>query len=270
MIPSSPYPELAEVLGKFLAGLENVLRDKLIGAYLVGSLATGDFDLDSDVDFLVLVRSDLNENEAHALQNLHEEIYAMGSYPAQHLEGSYFPIKLFEQPEMIGKEPLWYVDNGRTKLERSLHDNQWHVLWVLRERALILAGPSPIALMPPVPIDAIRSEMRSAIDVLLHYFSEEMGGDLKYFNSRFGQAFTVLTCCRLLHTLNNARVESKLAGVRWAKEHLDPRFHPLIEQAWQERKETRFGLKIHQIADRRLLSATLDFLQYAKKYVGQC
>jgi aryl-alcohol dehydrogenase-like predicted oxidoreductase len=39
-------------LQRFVAGVQNALGSNFLGAYLVGSLATGDFDLDSDVDFL--------------------------------------------------------------------------------------------------------------------------------------------------------------------------------------------------------------------------
>jgi hypothetical protein len=264
-IPSRPYPELVGVLSRFLSGLQVILGQELVGAYLIGSLAIGDFDLDSDVDFLVLVHSDLNNHDVQALQTLHEQIYAMTPYPAKHLEGSYLPIQLLHEPEQVGKKLLWYVDNGSTKLERSVHDNQWHVLWVLRECAICLVGPQPQTLIPPIPLDALRHEMRMSMDALLHYFDEATKSTtLTYFNSRFGQAFAVLTCCRLLHTFSCARVESKLEGVRWAKQQLDPRFHPLIEQSWQERKGTRFGLKVHQPADRALLSPTLEFLHYAK------
>jgi predicted nucleotidyltransferase len=53
-IPRVPYPELPSVLGELVAGVESVLASNLVGVYLVGSLATGDFDLDGDVDFLVV------------------------------------------------------------------------------------------------------------------------------------------------------------------------------------------------------------------------
>jgi hypothetical protein len=46
------YPELTSVLQRFVVGVQNALGSNFLGAYLVGSLATGDFDLDSDVDFM--------------------------------------------------------------------------------------------------------------------------------------------------------------------------------------------------------------------------
>ena len=50
-VPNDPYPELREVLYTFVNEITAALAEDLIGVYLVGSIATGDFDLDSDVDF---------------------------------------------------------------------------------------------------------------------------------------------------------------------------------------------------------------------------
>ena len=58
---SEAYPEMGSVLQRFVAGVENALESNFLGAYLVGSLATGDFDLDSDVDFLILTNAELSD-----------------------------------------------------------------------------------------------------------------------------------------------------------------------------------------------------------------
>ena len=50
-VPDRPYPELREVLNIFVNEITSELRENLVGIYLVGSIASGDFDLDSDVDF---------------------------------------------------------------------------------------------------------------------------------------------------------------------------------------------------------------------------
>jgi predicted nucleotidyltransferase len=60
-IPRLPYPQLREVLSIFVAENQAELGENLIGVYLVGSLATGGFDLDSDVDFLVVTHAGLTD-----------------------------------------------------------------------------------------------------------------------------------------------------------------------------------------------------------------
>jgi nucleotidyltransferase-like protein len=67
-VPTIPYPELPWVLDELVAGVRTELADNLVGVYLVGSLATGDFDRASDVDFLVVTRYELDDTVIPALQ----------------------------------------------------------------------------------------------------------------------------------------------------------------------------------------------------------
>lgn len=103
---SEPYPQLRSVLETFVAGVRNALGKNFLGAYLVGSLATGDFDLDSDVDFLVVTNADLREQELQSLQANHIDIYALECYPARHLEGSYISLEMLRRADLVGIEPL--------------------------------------------------------------------------------------------------------------------------------------------------------------------
>lgn len=264
-IPDKPYPELRSVLERFVADVQNALKRNFVGAYLVGSLATGDFDLDSDIDFLIITDDELSDVELRSLQEMHVQIHGLGCYPAEHLEGSYISRDSLNQLDLVGVQQLWYVDNGSTSLERSVHDNQWHVRWILRERAIILLGPDPRVLMQPVPAEALRAEMVAAIQKLTTHFAAEIGKPLGYFNTRFGQSFTVLTCCRMLHTLQSGVVNSKLSAVQWTEQSLNPVWHELIHQAWTERDGVRFCEKIRQPAEAKLLQQTAHFLAYAQE-----
>jgi len=48
----TPYPELDTVLEAHAKKLQEVLGNNFVGMYLQGSLAIGDFDLTSDIDFI--------------------------------------------------------------------------------------------------------------------------------------------------------------------------------------------------------------------------
>lgn len=261
---SEVYPELASVVQRFVAGVQNELGSNFLGAYLVGSLATGDFDLDSDVDFLILTNAELSHAEVRSLQKTHVDIHALGCYPAEHLEGSYISTDLLNRTDLVGVEPLWFVDNGSTSLERSIHDNRWHVRWILRERGITIIGPDPKTLLHPVPTGALRSEAVAAIQELNSRFVAEIDAPLGWFNTRFGQSFAVLTCCRALCTYESGTVQSKLSGVKWAEQSLDPAWYELIRKAWTERMGVRFGDKVRQPAQTRLLRETAKFIAYAQ------
>lgn len=267
---SEAYPELASVLQRFVVGVQNALGSNLLGAYLVGSLATGDFDLDSDVDFLVLTNAELSDAEVRSLQTTHVGIHALGCYTAEHLEGSYISADLLNQTDLVGVEPFWFVDNGSTSLERSIHDNRWHVRWILRERGITIIGPDPKTLLHPVPTGVLRSEAVAAIQELKTRFVAEIDRPLGWFNTRFGQSFAVLTCCRMLYTCKSGDVQSKLSGVKWAEQSLDPAWCELIRKAWTERMGVRFCDKVRQPAQTRLLHETARFIAYAQSLVETC
>jgi len=261
-IPDHPYPELREVFEAFVDAIKTELKENLIGIYLVGSLATGDFDLDSDVDFLVVTKTELSETKIKALQDIQVRIHDIDCYPAKHLEGSYISVSDLNDWSTVGEKELYYFDNGSTVFERSVHDNQWHVRWILRERGITLIGQKPEAIVEPVPLDELSNEIKEAMLQVMKLFEDEMDQPLGYFNSRFGQCFTVLTYCRMLYTLHTGTVQSKKACMEWAKHFVEPEWVNIIDQAWNEREGVRFGLKIGQRAKETLLHETLEFIQY--------
>ena len=262
-IPNHPYPELREVLNTFVDEIKAELAGNLIGIYLVGSIASGDFDLDSDIDFLVVTNTELTEADMKSLQDIQIKIHDIDCYPAKHLEGSYISISDLNNWTAVGKKKLYYFDNGSTAYELSTHDNQWHVRWILRERGITLVGQRPEEILQPIPLNEMFSEIKTTMLQVLKVFQDEITRPLGFWNSRFGQSFAVLTYCRMLHTLHTGTVQSKKAGGKWAKQFVDPKWEEIIDQAWKEREGVRLGVKIGQRAELALLYETLEFLKYA-------
>lgn len=262
-IPEQPYPELRKVLNTFVDEIAAELGENLVGIYLIGSIASGDFDLDSDVDFLVVTESELTDANRKSLQDIQIRIHHIDCYPAKHLEGSYISVSDLNNWDMVGEKKLYYFDNGSTTYEESTHDNQWHVRWILRERGITLVGPNPKTILKSIPLNEMLNEIKRTMLQVLKIFQDEIERPLSFWNSRFGQSFTVLTYCRMLHTLHTGTVQSKKAGAKWAKEFVDPKWEKLIDQAWKEREGVRFLVKIHQRAEQTLLYETLEFIKYA-------
>lgn len=262
-IPEYPYPELRETLNIFVDEVAAELKENLVGIYLVGSIASGDFDLDSDVDFLVVTNTELTETNMKSLQDIQTRIHEIDCYPAKHLEGSYISINDLNDWSIVGEKKLYYFDNGNTTYEMSAHDNQWHVRWILRERGITLIGQKPETILQAIPPDKLPNEIKASMFQVKSYFEDEINRPLSFFNSRFGQSFVVLTYCRMLHTLHTGIVQSKKAGAQWAKQYVDSKWIKLIDQAWNEREGVRFMAKIHQRAEQSLLGETLDFINYA-------
>lgn len=262
-IPEQPYPELRGVLDAFATEVSAELADNLVGIYMTGSIAVGDFDADSDVDFLVVTKEDILEPTSKRLQAIQKKIYTMECYPAQHLEGSFISLDDLNDSQIVGKKELYYFDNGWTDIERSVHDNQWHVRWILRERGVTLIGPGPKEFVKPVPPEELRSEMKQGMLERMLEFEPCLDQPRCYSNSRFGQPHIVLTFCRMLQTLQTGKVESKKSAAIWAKGVMNARWHKVIDAALTEREGVRYMVKIKQRAEQSVLEETLAFLNYA-------
>jgi len=107
---ATPYQELNQVLQELLSRVSGVLGNPLIGIYLQGSFAVGDFDEHSDVDFTAVIDTELTSAEVNELQVMHDQLYGYDSEWAKHLEGSYFPAETLRLTANRGEE-LWYLDH---------------------------------------------------------------------------------------------------------------------------------------------------------------
>jgi hypothetical protein len=251
----TPYPDLNEILRAFVDGVRLALGDSFIGAYLQGSFAVGDFDLHSDVDFVIAVRDELTDAQVAALQEIHRRIYDLPSEWAKHLEGSYFPVAILRNHDRSGL-PLWYLDHGGQTLVRSDHCNTVPVRWIVREHGIALAGPTPDSLVDPIPTDVLRQHIARAI--------ADWGREILYapdrYRNRFYQGFIVLNLSRMLHDLVAGDVGSKRAGANWVKSNFDPKWAGLIDRAWRGRPNP--AVSVREPADSADFAMTLDFVAF--------
>jgi hypothetical protein len=262
----TPYRALDEVLVAHAHSLSDALADDFVGLYPIGSVAIGDFDLTSDVDFLVVTADELATEAVKAIQAVHTGCIEQDSRWVRHLEYSFISIdelRRFSSPYAFDGErverperDLWYFGNGSPSIERSDHDNTLVTRWTLRYASSSVSGPAPTMFAPDVTQDALRREIRSSLigwDLLLRRDPS------KFFN-RFHQAFLVLNNCRALQDLHEGRITSKREGVRWAMAHVDPAWHELIDFCWREREDT--GIHVSQPADPWRYEQMLDFLAH--------
>jgi predicted nucleotidyltransferase len=234
----TPYPEVNVVLQELLTSMQSILGNHFIGMYLFGSLATGDFDQDSDVDFLVVTDDKLPGDLFSALQDMHARIATIDSWCATQLEGSYVPQGALRRYDPVRALHL-HIDRGRGErlnrmhLDSDLLSRAWWGGWVLlrdmlREKGITLAGPVPKTLIGPVSAH----DLRDAMTALLHAWVMPILDNPTEMDTCRYQSYTVLTLCRILYTLQYGTVTSKPVAARWAQETLDQRWVPLIDRAW--------------------------------------
>jgi predicted nucleotidyltransferase len=254
----TPFPELNEVLHDLVHSIQAILKDTFIGFYLQGSLATGGFDEHSDVDFLVVIDKEISSDQLEKLQAMHERIFSLKSYWAQHLEGSYFPKDILKSIKRCG-EKLWYLDNGSRQLTQSDHCNTVVVRWLVREKGVVVIGPLPKTLIEEIDANTLRKDICNT----MHTWGKKILGDPQRYNNHFYQTFIVLSYCRMLHDLIHGTNNSKQVCAEWAKKNLDPYWKGLIDRTWAGRPVPEQSIK--RPADPKDFADTLKFVEYTLK-----
>jgi streptomycin 3"-adenylyltransferase len=187
------------VIEEYLADLarrfEEVLGESLVGVYLHGSLALGDFSpARSDVDVVAVVGRPLSPREKETIAEIAR------SYPGLELhvvrESALAPIEAppFELHVGSGKVVDGSGHPGDTDLPMHYA--------VLHEHGRALAGPPPATIFPSVPRALL---LRS------------LAAELLWAEEHASPSYQVLNACRALRFLEEDVLCSKLEGAEWAR-----------------------------------------------------
>jgi hypothetical protein len=247
----TPYREVNRVLLELLSDVQTVLGDHFVGMYLFGSLAGGDFDEDSDIDFVVVTNDDISDTLFSGLQTAHMRIAMIECWCATELEGCYLPQRALRR--YIRTDALYpHIDRGKgERLRMKPQDSDWTIHGhMLRETGVVVTGPAPHTLIDPVTPIELR---RAVLDILRGWWAPMLDDSLK-LNSCGYQSYAVLTMCRMLYTLAFGTIVSKRVAARWAKETLGEQWMPLIDRAWVGRHNPE--LKAHM----EDVNATLELI----------
>jgi hypothetical protein len=223
-----PSPQADAVLRALVPGVQACLGDQLVGMYLFGSLAVGDFDpANSDIDFVAVTVQDVTGEQMRCLQEFHARLVASGLPLADQVEGAYIPraaLRVYDP--QTAYHP--HIDRGEASPSVKHFEMDWVVQrFSLRQHGIVLLGPPIQSLIDPISPSALRS----AVIELLHFWWEPMLADTSRLQHTGYQAYAVATFCRMLYTLEEGGLVSKPAAGRWAMRRLDARFAPLIERA---------------------------------------
>ncbi len=246
----TPYADVNATLELLLARMRGVLGAKLVGLYLYGSLASGDFDpASSDVDFAAATTVRLDDAKLVELAAIHEEIAATVGTWGKRLEGAYFPLAALRRhnprdmrhPFLSSTTPF------------GVHDLGWD--WVINrhtllERGLVVDGPPPATLIDPTT----RAELTHAVRMLLRTDWARYLDDPELLRARNYQAFAIFTMCRALYALECGEFVSKSVAAVWGEQHIDTQWRPLVERARAWRAD--------KTLDDAALPETLRFLRY--------
>jgi predicted nucleotidyltransferase len=168
----TPYPEANTILQELLESVMSILGSHFIGMYLDGSLTSGDFDEDSDIDFVVVTDEDISGDLFSELQQMHDRIATIDSPFAVQLEGSYISrqgLRRFDPEHALHPN----IERGEgERLKMVYHDDWWIIhRYILRERGITITGRAPQTLIDPVSPDDLQRAMLSILRGGLRTFS---------------------------------------------------------------------------------------------------
>jgi predicted nucleotidyltransferase len=233
----TPYEEVNQVLLRILEQVKSILGQQLVGMYLHGSLAGGDFNVQrSDIDLVVVTRANLPAETVERLAAMHQELRKGPSKWGEKIECSYIPLaglRRYEPQNCLF--PTMHVE-GHFDLEN--HDRNWDIQrHILRERGLAVYGPPVKEIIDPVSADDLRLAAAGTLNDWWRPMLDEPG--LPFLQSREYQAYAVMTMCRIIYTIERGEITTKPKAVDWvlhAWGKLDARWVGLIERAaaWPE------------------------------------
>jgi hypothetical protein len=223
-------PDVDALLEALLTGIRAILENELIGLYVDGSLALGDFDpARSDIDFIAATADDLSSATVDGLAAMHRRIITSGRPFAAELEGSYIPLRALRRYDTADAiHPN--IERGVDEVLRlKRHHSDWVIhLHIVREYGLVLIGPPPVTLIDAVTPD----ELRAATAGVLHSWWATPDAADAIRDAHPGYlAYIVQTMCRALYTLELGKVASKPVACRWAMATQKSRWQPLIKRA---------------------------------------
>ncbi len=192
MTPSSGADGIVASIQEAIVG---VTGPRLVGLYLFGSLATGDFEGGvSDIDMIVVLTGPPNDELAARLAEMHADLAAANPAWDGRIESIYISARGLancrSEPTTIAVispgEPFHLVGAGR----------DWNLNWYpAREEGVALVGPPIDSLIPSIPLAEFLEEVRA--------YLRAFPGRIKDDAHPGSQAHAILTMCRGLYTIRS-------------------------------------------------------------------
>jgi hypothetical protein len=223
-------------------------RKSIVGLYVFGSLATGNFEPDiSDIDLIAALTVVPDERLATRLRDMHED-FAL-SEPAwdDRIEVNYVSLDGLANCRTASTtiarispgEPLHLIEAGRDFLL------DWYPA---RRDGVALVGPPIVALIPKIPEAEYVEEVRRYVAVLGSLIDDDAPSGTR--------SYAVLSMCRGFYAIRTGERLSKREAAARARDEF-PQWEALIDEALVWRGHRR----VDQPVASGSLSETQAFLQ---------
>ncbi len=240
------------MLDALLAGIEETLGDNLVGVYLRGSLALGDFIPEtSDLDLLTVTKRPITAAEFARLASLHAHLAVLPHPYAKRLELAYIDGVALRRFAPGQHHPT--LGQGETLVWSEHRDNWILERWTVREHGRTLLGPEPHTLIDPIPPDELRAAVRARLRDWAAWADQP--DDPDWLLPRSHKAYVVETMCRALYTVACGELVSKPRAVAWAIATLPEPWRTVVIRSQSWRTDTT--------TDPSIVPEVMQFVQWA-------
>lgn len=181
----------------------NVLGDNFISLYLHGSLSLGDFNDNSDIDFVVITNHIIED--VNVIEKVHREF---GNYPwGSKLEGSYVTRDMASCDELSSDKRLYF---NSSVLKWEPYGYEWYFERdILIKHGLLICGEDFYSKLLPPTREVLKEACVSlVVDTWIPLMNR---GNLTDEYIVFG----VLSMCRLIYTLKTGEITTKRKASQW-------------------------------------------------------
>jgi predicted nucleotidyltransferase len=226
--PLHAFPAAAErIVDTVRDAITATTGPALVGLYLCGSLATGDFDeWISDIDLLAVLSTEISPVLAARLERMQDHLTEDNPSWRGRIEVVYVSALALANFRVV--PPRIHVISSGEPFHVISAGTDWIITWYpARHDGIALVGPPATEVVPVTSFEeyanAVRNHMRR--------FSDRIPDDA----APGSQAYAVLTMCRGLYTCMHGEPVSKLRAAAWAQRQL-PEWAGLIREAvaWRE------------------------------------
>jgi predicted nucleotidyltransferase len=201
--------EIERLLDPFLGDLHGALGDELEAVWVFGSAVAGGFDpIASDFDVIVVTRGDVVELGIEVFQGLVEAVAARSAEWADRIDIVFVGHAVLASFRSGGS---LYAISHDEPLQRFDDADDWLQTWfVVRRSSAVVVGPPAADVIPPISIREFQLAVAQNVAGLVERVERE--GEAV----RDGVlAYTVLTLCRVLITLERGEVVAKDDAAAW-------------------------------------------------------
>lgn len=225
-------------------------QDNFIAVYIYGSSVTGDFQLSSDYDFVVIIKT-IEQDTMNIVRRIHSELCTMDPECLK-LEGGYHLLNSCDPSALmpgVWVEEYNHVETCYLSLEPDS-------IWTLREAGLVFAGKPAKELFPPVSHEVLSGFCENYISSFEKRLPERLSNSKKFWSA-------LLNVCRSEYYIANRIIATKTRAASWCCErHSD--YVPLIEKALHIRRTNYYP---QAIADEDVIFA-LKLVDIIKKSIN--